>query len=34
MTQRRCILEYSYLDQEGEMQTWYDVHPLIRKISR
>ena len=34
LLQRRCILEYSYLDQEGEMQTWYDVHPLIRKIKR
>jgi hypothetical protein len=29
---RRCILEYRYFDQEGEMQPWYDVHPLIQGI--
>ncbi|HEY9662141.1 MAG TPA: ATP-binding protein, partial [Allocoleopsis sp.] len=29
---RRCILEYRYFDQDGEMQPWYDVHPLIRGI--
>lgn len=34
LLQRRCILEYSYLDQEVESQIWYDVHPLIRKIQR
>jgi hypothetical protein len=28
----RCILEYRYLDQEGEIQCWRDVHPLIRGI--
>jgi hypothetical protein len=29
---RRCIFEYRYFDQEGEMQPWYDVHPLIKGI--
>ena len=28
----RCILEYRYYDGEGEMQPWYDVHPLIKGI--
>jgi AAA ATPase domain len=28
----RCILEYRYYDDEGEMQVWYDVHPLIKGI--
>ncbi len=28
----RCILEYRYLDKEGESQTWYDIHPLIKGI--
>jgi len=28
----RCILEYRYFDDEGEMQPWYDVHPLIKGI--
>jgi hypothetical protein len=28
----RCILEYRYYDEEGEMQPWYDVHPLIKGI--
>jgi hypothetical protein len=28
----RCILEYRYLDKEGEIQCWRDVHPLIRGI--
>jgi len=28
----RCILEYRYLDDEDEMQSWYDVHPLIKGI--
>lgn len=32
LLQRRCILEYRYLDQEGEICTWYDVHPLIYKL--
>lgn len=34
LLQRRCILEYRYLDEEGEMCTWYDVHPLINKLQR
>ncbi len=35
LLQRRCILEYCCLDEdEGEVRTWYDVHPLIRKVSR
>jgi hypothetical protein len=28
----RCILQYAFFDREGEMQVWYDVHPLIRAI--
>lgn len=28
----RCILEYRWLDQQGEINCWYDVHPLIRGI--
>ena len=28
----RCLLEYRYLDAEGELQCWYDVHPLIKGI--
>jgi len=27
----RCLLEYRYLD-DGEMQRWYDIHPLIQGI--
>jgi hypothetical protein len=34
LLQRRCILEYSWLDSEGEICTWYDVHPLIFRIPR
>lgn len=34
LLQRRCILEYRCLDEDGEIRTWYDVHPLIRKIPR
>ena len=29
---RRCIMEYRYLDSEGEICPWYDVHPLIQGI--
>jgi hypothetical protein len=29
---RRCVLEYRYLDDQEEMQCWYDVHPLIKGI--
>jgi hypothetical protein len=28
----RCILEYRYLNREGESQVWYDIHPLIKGI--
>ncbi|WP_353931517.1 ATP-binding protein [Okeanomitos corallinicola TIOX110] len=28
----RCLLEYRYLDADGEMQRWYDIHPLIQGI--
>jgi hypothetical protein len=28
----RCLLEYRYLDDEGEIQRWCDVHPLIKGI--
>lgn len=34
LLQRRCILEYRCLDQNGEILTWYDVHPLIDKLPR
>jgi hypothetical protein len=30
----RCILEYRYYDEKGEMQPWYDVHPLIKGIKQ
>ncbi|WP_293126341.1 AAA family ATPase [Microcoleus sp. bin38.metabat.b11b12b14.051] len=30
----RCILEYRYYNDEGEMQVWYDVHPLIKGIKQ
>ncbi|WP_066426591.1 AAA family ATPase [Anabaena sp. 4-3] len=29
----RCLLEYRYLDDEGEMQRWYDIHPLIQGVA-
>ncbi len=29
----RCILQYGYFDDEEEFKSWYDVHPLITKIS-
>ncbi|QLE52346.1 ATP-binding protein [Nostoc sp. C057] len=28
----RCLLEYRYLDDDGEMQRWFDIHPLIQEI--
>jgi AAA ATPase domain len=34
LLQRRCILEYRCLNEEGEIVTWYDAHPLIYKIQR
>ncbi|MCG8366129.1 MAG: P-loop NTPase fold protein [Pseudanabaenales cyanobacterium] len=29
---RSCLMEYRYFDDHDEMQCWYDVHPLIKKI--
>ena len=29
---RRCILEYRYIDVEGEVRVWHDVHPLVRGL--
>ncbi len=29
---RRCILEYRYIDEEGEVKVWHDVHPLVRGL--
>jgi AAA ATPase domain len=26
----RCVLEYHYLDREGDLITWHDVHPLLK----
>lgn len=34
LLQRRCILEYRCLNEEGDVYTWCDVHPLIHKIQR
>ncbi|MEL6223364.1 MAG: ATP-binding protein [Cyanobacteria bacterium J06627_8] len=28
----RCILEYRYIDDEGERISWRDVHPLLRGV--
>ncbi|PZV12080.1 MAG: pilus assembly protein PilB [Leptolyngbya sp.] len=28
----RCILEYRYLDSEGEIVCWRDVHPLLHGV--
>lgn len=28
----RCILEYRYIDDEGEIVCWRDVHPLLRSV--
>lgn len=28
----RCILEYRYLDHQGNSKVWYDIHPLIKGI--
>ncbi len=28
----RCILEYRYIDPQGEIKTWHDIHPLIHDI--
>ncbi|MEA5448742.1 ATP-binding protein [Leptolyngbya sp. CCNP1308] len=29
---RRCVMEYRFFDDDGAMQCWYDVHPLIKAI--
>jgi AAA ATPase domain len=29
---RRCVLEYRYLNDEGEIVVWHDIHPLIRGL--
>jgi hypothetical protein len=28
----RCILEYRYIDNEGEIVCWRDIHPLLRGV--
>lgn len=30
----RCLLEYVYFDEQGELKRWCDVHPLIKDIPR
>ncbi|MEL7406190.1 MAG: ATP-binding protein, partial [Cyanobacteria bacterium J06558_2] len=30
----RCLLEYVYYDDDGELKRWCDVHPLIRDIPK
>lgn len=30
----RCLLEYVYVDGEGEKQCWYDVHPLLKNTQQ
>jgi len=30
----RCVLQYVYFDADGELQPWYDVHPLIKSIQQ
>ena len=30
----RCVLKYAYFDDDGELQPWYDVHPLIKGIQQ
>ena len=30
----RCVLQYGYFDDEGELQPWYDAHPLIKGIQQ
>lgn len=29
---QRCILEYRYINEQEEIQCWYDIHPLIKGI--
>jgi hypothetical protein len=28
----RCVLEYRYTDDQGEMRRWHDIHPLLRGV--
>jgi len=28
----RCILQYGFFNEDSELQSWYDVHPLILGI--
>lgn len=30
----RCLLEYKYVDEQGGLTDWCDVHPLIRDIPK
>jgi hypothetical protein len=30
----RSVLQYCFFDSEGELQPWYDVHPLIKGIQQ
>ncbi len=30
----RCLLEYVYYDETGELKRWCDVHPLIKDIPK
>jgi hypothetical protein len=30
----RCILQYSYIDADNQVQDWYDIVPLMRGISQ
>ncbi|WP_353930332.1 hypothetical protein WJM97_18900 [Okeanomitos corallinicola TIOX110] len=29
----RCILQYHYLESNGESRVWYDIHHLIKGIT-
>jgi hypothetical protein len=28
----RCVLEYRYVEEDGKIKAWYDIHPLIKGI--
>lgn len=30
----RCLLEYRYYDDRGNLKRWYNVHPLIEEIEQ
>ena len=30
----RCLLEYVTLDEQGEIKTWHDVHPVVKEIPK